>query len=93
MEAVNNNRHSHPNLPFRKVTETFFSKHSPDSAKYMFWKFFQCWAIKDCQIKTEIPDEEVALFFDQLTDLVTAAYLIYQAGDFNLNKPQGDSNV
>jgi hypothetical protein len=54
----------------------FFRDHTPDSAKVMFWKLFQCWAIKECTLKAEVSDEEVALFFDQLNDLVSAAYLL-----------------
>ncbi len=57
----------------------FFNAHTPESAKATVWKMFQCWVTKDCNIKAEISDEEVALFFDQLMDLVAAAYLVHQA--------------
>jgi hypothetical protein len=66
-------------LPFEKVMESFFKGYSPDMARNFFWKMFQCWTIKDCKIKAEISDEEVALFFDQLIDLVAAAYILHQA--------------
>ncbi|QEM07205.1 hypothetical protein DIU31_028275 [Mucilaginibacter rubeus] len=88
MEAVFYNIQPYPGLPLKKVMESFFAKHSPDSARYMFWKFFQCWALKDCQVKAEISDEEVAQFFDQLTELVVAAYLEHQS--INFNKQKGD---
>lgn len=68
--------------------ESFFAKHSPESARFMFWKFFQCWAIKDCKINAEISDEEVAQFFDQLGDFVAAAYLEHQS--INSNKQKGE---
>jgi hypothetical protein len=89
MEAVNHNIQSCHDLPLKKVTEIFFSKHSLDSAKYMFFKFFQCWSLKDCKIKAEISDEEVALFFDQLTDLVAAAYILHQANGASDNQQEG----
>jgi len=61
----------------------FFRKHSPDSAKFLFWKVFQCWALKDCRIKAEVSDEELALFFDHLNELVDAAYFEHQASEPN----------
>lgn len=70
---------------------TFFRKHSPDSAKFLFWKVFQCWALKDCNIKAEVSDQELALFFDQLNELVDAAYLEHQASGLN-TKSKEDSN-
>jgi len=87
MEAVNQNIQSHRDLPFKKVTENFFSKHSPDSTYVLLWKFFQCWVTRDCNIKAELSDEEVALFFDQLMDLVAAAYILHEANRVS-EKPQ-----
>ncbi|OKS88744.1 hypothetical protein RG47T_4222 [Mucilaginibacter polytrichastri] len=34
--------------------------------------------MKDCEIKIEVPEKEVALFYDQLMDLVAASYILYQ---------------
>ncbi len=71
---------------------TFFKSHTPDSAKVLFWKVFQCWTVKECKIKTDISDEEIALFFDQLTDLVAAAHIEHQANRVSANRQQGGSN-
>ena len=70
----------------------FFKKHSPESAKFLFWKVFQCWALKDCTIKAEVSDEEVAFFFDQLNELVDAAYLEHQASAINAKGPEGSDH-
>ena len=69
------------------VLTRFFDKHTPEDAKVFFWKFFQCWVTKDCNIKAELSDEEVALFFDQLMDLVAAAYILHEANRVS-EKPQ-----
>lgn len=79
MEAILIHKNFSSVLPFDQVMETFFKGYSPDSAYDFFWKMFQCWATKECKIKAEISDEEVALFFDQLIDLVAAAYILHQA--------------
>jgi len=91
MEAVLVNKNFPSVLPLDEVLKTFFNGNTPDSAKSFFWKMFQCWVIKDCNIKAEISDEEVALFFDQLIDLVAAAYIVHQANGAS-NKPQGGDN-
>lgn len=59
--------------------DSLFARNTPESVEVTFLKMFQCWTTKDCNIKAEISDEEVALFFDQLIDLVAAAYILHQA--------------
>ena len=58
---------------------TFFKDNTPESVKVLFWKMFQCWVTRDCNIKADLSDEEIALFFDQLIDLVAAAHILHQA--------------
>ena len=89
MEAVLINKNFPSILPMEEVLKTFFSGNTPDSAKTFFWKMFQCWVIKDCNNKAEISDEEVALFFDQLIDLVAAAYILHQASRVPLTGQEG----
>jgi len=79
MEAVFINKDFSSGLPLKKVMDAFFSANTPESVKTLFWSMFQCWVTKDCNLKAEISDEEIALFFDQLMDLVAAAYLVHQA--------------
>ncbi|MDB5143398.1 MAG: hypothetical protein JWQ66_2111 [Mucilaginibacter sp.] len=79
MEAVSNNYNITSALPLEKVMSTFFKDNTPDSVKVLFWKMFQCWVTRDCNIKSDLTDEEIALFFDQLIDLVAAAHILHQA--------------
>lgn len=79
MEAVYTQPNFSSGPSFKEVVTTFFSAHTPDSTKYLCWKLFQCWALKDCTIKAELTDEEVAFFFDQVIELVTAAYAEHQS--------------
>jgi len=79
MEAVFINKDLTPALPLKKVMDAFFSDNTPESVKSLFWSMFQCWVTKDCNLKAEVSDEEIALFFDQLSDLVAAAYVVHQA--------------
>ena len=90
MEAILTNNSFSSGPPLKEVMANFFRKHSPDSAKFLFWKVFQCWALKDCTIKAEVSDEELALFFDQINELVDAAFLEHQASELNPKSP-GDS--
>lgn len=92
MEAVFTNKSLTTGLPLREVMDIFFGTHTPESVRDVFWKMFQCWVIKDCNIKAEISDEEVALFFDQLIDLVAAAYIVHQANRVSTNQPKGDEH-
>jgi len=92
MEAVLTNSNVTYNLPFKKVTEAFFCDNTPESVKDLFFKMFQCWVVKDCNLKAEISDEEVALFFDQLIDLVAAAYIVHQANRVSLTGQEGVDN-
>lgn len=72
-----------------EILEKFFRDNDVDSVQLLFWKFFQCWVTKDCNIKADISDEEVALFFDQLMDLVAAAYILHQANRVSPNQQEG----
>ena len=90
--AIKNDRHSSV-LSLKEVMETFFSNNTPDKVKYLFWKLFQCYVTKDCNEKAEVPNEEVALFYDQLIDLVNAVYVVYQGDRASLTENGGSSNV
>ena len=72
--------------------DAFFKANTPDSVREFFWKVFQCWVTRDCNIKAEISDEEVALFLDQLTELLTAAYLVHQTGGSTKSAEEGSGN-
>ncbi|MFA6082768.1 hypothetical protein [Mucilaginibacter sp.] len=59
--------------------ERFFKVHTPEEIQLLFWKFFQCWVTRDCNIKANLSDEEVAQFYDQLMELITATHKLYEA--------------
>jgi hypothetical protein len=79
MNAAIDNIEFPSDQPFKKVMDSFFINNPPEKVKYLFWKLLQCYVLKDCNIKVEVPDKEVALFYDQLMDLVAAAYILHQA--------------
>jgi len=91
MEAVTIKTNLISNLSFKEVVASFFKDNTPDSAQVLFWKLFQCWATQDCSLKAELSDKEVALFFDQLINLVAAAYILHQANGA-LNQQEGNGH-
>jgi hypothetical protein len=80
-------------LSLKEATKAFFDSNTPESTKGHFWKFFQCWVTRDCNLKSDLSDEEVALFFDQLIDLVAAAYILHQANRVLPTEQEGDKHV
>jgi hypothetical protein len=89
MEAALTNKIHLYTLPLNNILAKFFVQNTPESTRCLFMKLFQCWALKDCKIKAEISDEEVALFFDQLIDLVAAAYIVHQANRVSQTGQEG----
>jgi|SRR6185437_8576458 len=79
MEAVFINKDFSSGLPLQEAMIAFFEGYTPESVKGLLWRMFQCWVTRDCKVRAEISDEELALFFDQLMDLVAAAYVVHQA--------------
>jgi len=93
MEAVLTNKNLVSELSLKKMMDAFFKANTPDSVREFFWKVFQCWVTRDCNIKAEISDEEVALFFDQLIDLVAAAHIEHEANRVSNNPQQEGSDA
>jgi hypothetical protein len=89
MEAVIIKNNFTSGLSLEEALAVFFRDNTLESTEVLFWKLLQCWALKDCKIKAEISDEEVALFFDQLIDLVAAAYILHQANRAPQNGKEG----
>lgn len=89
MEAVLINQNFTSGLSFEEVAETFFKENTPQSVTVLCWKFFQCWVTRDCKIISDLSDEEIALFFDQLIDLVAAAHILHQANRALENEQEG----
>ncbi len=79
MEAVSNNFNITSALTLNEAMSSFFKDNTPESVKVLFWKMLQCWVTRDCNIKSDLSDKEVALFFDQLIDLVAAAHILHEA--------------
>lgn len=73
--------------------EAFFAGHNLDSTRVFVWKIFQCWTLNDCYVKADISDREIALFLDQLTDLVAAAQILHQANRAFDGQTEGGDHV
>ena len=85
MEAAYINKEVTADLSFEEAAEIFFKKNSTQSVQVLVWKFFQCWVTRDCKIISDLTDEEVALFLDQLIDLVAAAQILHEANRVSEN--------
>jgi hypothetical protein len=92
MEAVYFNKEFTSGLSFDDAAKTFFQNNSTESAQVLFWKFFQCWVKRDCNIISDLTDKEVALFFDQLIDLVAAAHILHEANRVSKTRQEGRSS-
>ena len=92
MEAVIIKHKFSPALSLGEVAANFFKTRSVEDTDFLFLKFFQCWVLKDCKNKAEIADEEVALFFDQLSELVAAAYQEHQKQKANNPDDEGEAH-
>lgn len=88
MEAVNINNNSTP-PPLETVLRTFFQGNTPESVQLLFWRLFQCWVVNDCAIGSGLMDADLALVFDQLNELVAAAYLLHLAGNSTTTEQKG----
>ena len=76
-------------LSLKEVISTFFNSNTPDSSQVLTWKIFQCWTTRDCNFKSDVTNEEIAAFLDQLNLLVAAAYIEHQANAVSQNPQQG----
>lgn len=92
MEAADINKGITSDLSFEEAAETFFKDHSTQSVQVLVWKFFQCWVTRDCKIISDLSDEEIALFLDQLIDLVAAAQILHEANRVSENQREGDGH-
>lgn len=73
-----------------KATESFFKDRTFGETQTIFFKLFQCWGIKECYKRIDLTNAEVALFYDQLVNLVGEAYIAYQANRPALNREEGE---
>jgi hypothetical protein len=92
MEAVIIKHKFTSGISLKEVVAVFFKAHAPEDTKVLFWKFFQCWVTRDCDIKADLSNEEVALFFDQLNKLIDAAYNVYLESNELPDQQEGSNN-
>lgn len=92
MNAVSIQKNFSAGRSLKEVIAEFFTIYTPDSAHVLFWKLFQCWAKKECKDLSDLSDKEVALFFDQLIDLVAAAHIEHEANRVSETRQQGGGN-
>jgi hypothetical protein len=65
------------NKRLRDSLSKFFEQHPPETVNYFTLIIFQCWAVNECKIKSEVTDEAFAGFLDQINDLVRETYRFY----------------
>jgi hypothetical protein len=65
------------NERFSDSLSKFFRQHPPEMVNYFTLIIFQCWAVNECKVKSEITDEAFAEFLDQINDLVKETYRFY----------------
>jgi hypothetical protein len=75
---VNFNLNS-PDSSLLEAMNLFFNNRSFGTTQNIFFKLFQCWGIKECDEVVNLSNEEVALFLDDLLNLVSISYIAYQA--------------
>jgi hypothetical protein len=68
-----------PDSSLMQAMDLFFKNRSFDHTQTFFFKLFQCWGVKECDQFVDLTNEDVALFFDQLLNLVGVSYIAYQA--------------
>jgi len=69
MEAGTNNN-SNQGRSLKEVMTAVFNSITPDTSQVLTWKIFQCWTTRDCNFKSDVTNEEIAAFLDQLNLLV-----------------------
>ena len=91
MEAGTTNN-ANQGRSLKEVMTAVFNSITPDTSQVLTWKIFQCWTTRDCNFKSDVTNEEIAAFLDQLNLLVAAAYIEHQANAVSQNPQQGGSN-
>jgi len=77
--------------PPEKVLANFFAAWPVDVVKEKCFYLFKA-VVTHPDGQPKLPAEEVALFLDQLTDLVSAAYELHQANRVSTNPQQEDEH-
>ncbi len=78
MKAATNDLTSVTMASAPKTLEAFFASNTPESVKEIFWYLFKAWVSQPSDKKKQYSDEEIALFLDQLINLVAAASTLHQ---------------
>jgi hypothetical protein len=89
MEAVKKKPYHPSDLPPEEVIALFFQNYSHETMWTNAFYLFKCWTTNSCGLKENLPDQEIALFLDQLIDLVAAAFTLHQANRVS-NEPRRD---
>jgi hypothetical protein len=66
------------NKRLRDSLSKFFEQHPPETVNYFTLIIFQCWAVNECKVKSEVTDEAFAGFLDHLNDMVRETYRFYK---------------
>ncbi|HTE01446.1 MAG TPA: hypothetical protein VK668_19300 [Mucilaginibacter sp.] len=88
MEAAPNHLVKPTPLTPEQAFRAFFGAHTSESTREAFLYLFKAYVSQDND-KKHYPEEEIALFLDQLIDLVAAASQLHQANRVPLNPQEG----
>jgi hypothetical protein len=55
----------------------FFKHNPPEMVRYFTILIFQCWAVNDCKVRSNVSDRDFAEFLDQLNDFVSETHRWY----------------
>ncbi|WP_426671982.1 hypothetical protein ACPPVU_12175 [Mucilaginibacter sp. McL0603] len=92
MEAVIMKSYCPSDLPPEEVIDLFFRNYSSETMWVNTFYLFKCWTTNSCGLKEKLPNEELALFLDQLIDLVAAAYTLHQANRVSGEEKKDQAN-
>jgi hypothetical protein len=92
MEAVLKQSYYPSDLPPEEVIALFFRSYSREDTRERAFYLFKCWVTNSCGLKEKLPDEELALFLDQLIDLVAAAFTLHQSNRVSKEPQEGEGH-
>jgi hypothetical protein len=75
-------------LPPLQAVEAFFGSNTPESARDTLWYLFKAWVNSPGTNRARYTDEDIALFLDQLIDLVGASFQLHQTNRVPVNPPE-----
>jgi hypothetical protein len=89
MEAVTKDLSSRPPTDPPKALQAFYGLYSPQQAQEITFYLFKAWVCQCEEKKKPYSEQEIALFLDQLIDLVAAAFQLHEGNRVSVNLQEG----